>query len=86
MIFECPGSQKFKHPQPENVTCPFCGKDVEIWTDEAEGTCDNCKNKVRRKEGQNCLDWCKYAKECVGEDKYDKYMKSKSDGKKEKGA
>lgn len=78
MIFECPGSQKFKRPQPENIVCPFCGKDVEIWTDEVEAVCDNCKKKVGCKEGQNCLDWCKYAKECAGEEIYKKYMKNKS--------
>lgn len=84
MISECPGAKRFKEPQPENIKCVFCSADVEIWTDEARTECPNCKKTVTRPEGQNCLDWCKYAKECVGPEIYDKYMKSKKDqGKKE---
>ncbi len=66
MIDRCPGSQKFRHPQPENIRCGFCGHDVEIWTDEIEATCLKCRRSVRRKAGQSCLNWCKFAKECVG--------------------
>jgi ribosomal protein S27E len=76
-IDSCPGSQKFRHPQPENIKCTNCGAEAEIWTDEAEAKCPDCKKTVRRPAGQSCLDWCKYAKECIGEEKYRKYMKSK---------
>lgn len=77
MIFKCPGSQKFSQPQPENMKCPFCSYELEIWTDETRTTCPKCKNVVTRELAQNCLDWCKYAKECVGEELYNKYMKNK---------
>lgn len=75
MPFECPGSQKIRQPQPENIKCPSCGQDLEIWTDEIQATCPRCKNKFMRSlEGASCLEWCKYAKECVGEDSFNKYM------------
>lgn len=77
MIFECPGSDKFKRPQPETMNCPYCGEELEIWTDEAQTMCPNCKKKVGRGGGQSCLDWCKHAKECVGEERYNKYKKDK---------
>lgn len=77
MISSCPGSQKFKTPEPENITCPHCGEAVEIWTDEVEAVCQRCKNRVGRPAGQSCLDWCKYAKECVGENVYNNFMKNK---------
>ena len=80
MIFNCPGSQKFKHPQPETIKCQHCGQETEIWTDEAEVACQSCKKIIRREEGQSCLDWCKYAKECVGEKIYNRYMKNKKGG------
>ena len=80
MIFNCPGSQKFKQPEPQNTICDRCGQEVEIWTDEVEATCPGCGAKATRKTGQCCLDWCKYAKECVGEEKYDTYMKKKKGG------
>jgi hypothetical protein len=77
MIFNCPGSQKFKQPQAENIRCPHCGGEAEIWTDESRTVCPKCKRTVEREAGQSCLDWCKYAKECVGEEIYNKYMKKK---------
>lgn len=77
MIFNCPGSSRFKQPVPEILQCPSCGEEVEIWTDEVEAVCRNCKVTVTRQKGQSCLDWCKYAKECVGEERYNKYLSNK---------
>ncbi len=74
MIFGCPGSQKFKQPQAETIKCASCGDEVEIWSDEAETVCPGCKKRVTRRCGQCCLDWCRYAKECVGGDAYNRYM------------
>ena len=79
MIFSCPGSQKFKQPQPENIKCPFCDEEAEIWTDEFETVCPGCKKKISRL-GQSCLDWCKEAKNCVGENIYKRYLKNKKRG------
>ncbi len=81
----CPGSQKFRQPQPEEVKCPNCGREAEIWTDEIQITCPNCKHVILRiKEGASCLDWCRYALECVGERVYNNYMQNKSVTTKEK--
>jgi len=79
MISDCPGSQKFKHPQPEIINCSHCLSKVEIWTDEFQATCPNCKEIVYRKETQSCLDWCKFAQDCVGADIYNRYMKQKKE-------
>ena len=77
MMFECPGAKNFKQPQPENIKCPVCGNEVEIWTDEFQAICPKCKKTVGRQEGQSCLDWCKSAKECVGDEVYSNYLKNK---------
>ncbi len=78
MISNCPGSQKFKQPQPEIVKCGSCGEEIEIWTDEIKAVCPKCKNAVIREQGASCLDWCRYAKECVGDDIYNSYIQNKS--------
>lgn len=79
MIFNCPGAKKFKQPEPEIVKCPSCGNETEIWTDEIQSVCPKCKNTIlRQPKGASCLDWCKYAKECVGLQAYDNYIKNKS--------
>ena len=67
MPFECPGSKNIRQPKPEYIKCPSCGEEVEIWTDEIKTICLKCKAAVMRKEESSCLEWCKYAKECVGE-------------------
>lgn len=81
MIEHCPGAKQFRRPEPEYINCFFCGEEVEIWTDEFQTKCPKCKKTVIRKQGQSCLDWCKAAKECVGDKIYDKYLKSKSKDK-----
>lgn len=84
MIFNCPGSKQFRQPQPEIINCPYCSKELEIWTDEVKATCPHCKKAIMRQEGASCLDWCRYAKECVGDELYHKYLQNKAITTKEK--
>ncbi|MDD5669586.1 MAG: phosphohydrolase [Candidatus Omnitrophica bacterium] len=65
MIQKCPGAEKFRQPVPEDITCPFCRKEVEIWTDESYAVCPRCKNKIIRASRPCCLDWCRYADKCI---------------------
>lgn len=79
MIFNCPGAKRFKQPEPEIIKCPSCGRDLETWSDEIQAACPHCKKAfMREPKGASCLDWCKYARECVGEQLYDKYLLNKS--------
>jgi len=82
MSLKCPGSTSFSQPHPESMDCPFCGTDLEIWSDEVKAKCPKCKRVVMRQGQQTCLDWCKYAKECVGDTLYQKYLKNKEAFKK----
>lgn len=79
MIEGCPGADRFKKPHPEEVECPFCREEVEIWSDEFSVVCPKCGKMVSR-AGQSCLDWCKAAKECVGEERYKRYIEGKERG------
>lgn len=74
----CPGSTEIKQPKPEYIPCPNCGEEVEIWSDELKVTCPGCKKEVSRERKSSCIEWCKYAKECVGEEKFQDWMKEKS--------
>ena len=79
MISKCPGAQYFIQLKPEYIKCPFCSSEVEIWSDEIVATCPKCKKKVMRNSNkQSCLDWCKYAGECVGIVQYNKYKQNKN--------
>jgi hypothetical protein len=68
--FACPGSAGIKDPTLELVKCLSCGEENEIFTDENSVLCDNCQKIVLRSQDPSCIDWCKWAKECIGEEKY----------------
>lgn len=79
----CPGSMAFAQPKIEIVRCPHCGDDAEVWTDEAEGKCRNCGRLVCRTVTQSCIDWCKYARDCLGDEGHKKYQDMKTRLRKE---
>lgn len=69
----CPGSGAFTQPKPDVVACPGCAADVEIWSDEATGQCGKCGRVVIRTETQSCVDWCRFARNCLGDQKFKEY-------------
>ena len=73
----CPGSKGMKEPTPENVKCPQCSYEVEIWTHELMRHCPQCNTPVMRPQKVSCMDWCSFAKECVGPQLYAKLKPSK---------
>jgi len=74
----CSGATAFAQPRIEVVPCPDCGTDVEVWSDEATGQCPSCSRTVIRSATQSCVDWCRYAKECLGDEKFMKYGEMKA--------
>ncbi len=76
----CPGAKILRQPQPEMFDCPSCGEEVEIWTDEIRGVCSNCGRAVFRDGFMSCLEWCKFAQDCIGEEAYDRYMQNRAVG------
>jgi hypothetical protein len=80
----CPGAKLIRQPKPEMFDCPNCGAEVEIWTDELKGTCTRCKTVVLRYQDQSCLEWCKLAATCVGQEAYDNFMQNRTQMMKDK--
>ena len=71
MMNKCPG-QDSRNIKAETITCSHCGYQVEIFSDEVKVHCPKCKNMICRERLPSCVDWCKFARECVGEDRYRK--------------
>ncbi|MCM8771593.1 MAG: phosphohydrolase [Candidatus Omnitrophica bacterium] len=65
---KCPGIDP-RFLKVEVKKCEKCGYEVEIFSDEVRTRCPKCKSYVYR-EMPSCIDWCKYAKECIGEKKW----------------
>jgi ribosomal protein S27AE len=54
--------------------CPQCGHEIEIFSIDTQAVCENC-GFVIYNDTISCVQWCKYAKLCVGADMYEKLMK-----------
>lgn len=80
----CPGARALRQPKPEIFTCPRCGDEVEIWTDEIRGTCATCGEVMYREGMMSCLEWCAHARECGGDAVYDRFVRGKAAGVKRK--
>ena len=69
MINQCPG-QDDRRLKVEMLKCSDCGHEVEIFSDEVKVKCPKCKGLVCRVRLTSCVDWCKMARECIGEEKW----------------
>ena len=54
--------------------CPHCGNIIELFSVDTEVACDKC-GFVAYNDTLSCVQWCKYAKQCVGEEMYASMMK-----------
>jgi len=71
MISKCPG-QDTRNLTIDTLACPHCGYAVEIFSDESKALCPRCRYCLRRQRDVSCADWCAYARECLGEEAYNK--------------
>ena len=63
-----------KSPTIIEKKCPQCGHDIEMFSIDTEMACENCGFVVYN-DTLSCVQWCKYAKQCVGEEMYEHMMK-----------
>jgi ribosomal protein S27AE len=73
MMDQCPGSVNIRMPRLELRPCPKCGDEIEIASNDASAKCSTC-GFVIYNDTVSCVQWCEYAKECVGEKTYDRIM------------
>ena len=81
MVDQCPGAINIRMPRMEIKDCPKCGEEIEIFSNEASAKCPEC-GFVIFNDLLSCVEWCEYAKDCVGEETYDRLMKQLADSKK----
>lgn len=77
MIYKCPGQDK-RNVLAETLRCPECGYAIELFSDEIRARCPRCRKETSREILPTCIDWCKHANECVGENIYKEHLKNKS--------
>ena len=64
---------KPRTPTIEEKICPQCGHTIEIFSTDTEVACENCGFVVYN-DALSCVQWCKYARQCVGEAMYEQMM------------
>jgi len=68
----CPGAANIKGaPELKIKLCPDCGTEIELFTGDLHSACARCGFVAYNSE-QSCVSWCRYAKECVGEEMYER--------------
>jgi hypothetical protein len=79
----CPGAANiWGTPTLKIKKCPVCGGEVEVFSNDVKVKCEKCGFTVYN-DIQSCILWCKYAKDCVGEEMYNKLMAEEEKKKKE---
>ena len=73
-----------KTPTIIEKVCPQCGHEIELFSIDTQMACEHC-GFVAYNDTLSCVQWCKYAKQCVGEEMYD-YMMKVLESQKERGA
>jgi len=68
--YRCPG-QSHRNLKAELQQCSACGYQVEIFSDELMVRCPDCDREVYAKKNPSCIDWCKAAEKCLGQDRYE---------------
>ena len=72
MKSNCPGAARFKGaPELKLKTCPECGAEIELFSPDTHTQC-KC-GFIAYNDTQSCLKWCKKARECVGDEIYEKF-------------
>ncbi|MFQ5680739.1 MAG: phosphohydrolase [Candidatus Omnitrophota bacterium] len=61
----CPGFGK--NLEVIIIKCPQCQEEVEFFSDDIRRRCPNCHREISRDKAPSCVDWCKSARQCLGE-------------------
>ena len=82
MLDGCQG--KPRTPTIIEKICPQCGAEIEMFSIDTQMACEKC-GFVAYNDSLSCVQWCKYAKKCVGEEMYE-YMMNILESQKERSA
>ncbi|MDR3165684.1 MAG: hypothetical protein LBU13_08905 [Synergistaceae bacterium] len=80
MMITCPGSDGLKGtPKLKIKKCPECGADVEVFSNSFKTNCVQCGFPVYN-DAVSCISWCKYARDCVGNELHEQFMGDRGGG------
>ena len=62
-----------KTPTIEEKVCPHCGSIIEMFSIDTQMACEKC-GFVAYNDTLSCVQWCQYARKCVGDEMYEHMM------------
>jgi len=66
----CPGAANISGTPTLKVKfCPECGAEIELFSSDLQRVC-RC-GFIAYNDIQSCIQWCKSARECVGDEMYE---------------
>ncbi len=74
MLDHCPGAANLKTPTLAIKKCPQCGEEIEIFSNDISVKCGRCGFVVYN-DMVSCIQWCRHARECLGSEAYNRFMK-----------
>ena len=54
--------------------CPQCGHEIELFSIDTQMPCEHC-GFVAYNDTLSCVQWCQYARQCVGDEMYEQMMR-----------
>jgi ribosomal protein S27AE len=71
IISGCQG--KPKTPTIQEKICPHCGSVIEMFSIGTQMACEKC-GFIAYNDTLSCVQWCQYARKCVGDEMYEHMM------------
>lgn len=81
MLDGCQG--KPRTPTIIEKVCPQCGEIIELFSIDTQMACEKC-GFIAYNDSLSCVQWCAYARKCVGDEMYEKMMEIAAQNKKQK--
>ncbi|HVP95478.1 MAG TPA: hypothetical protein VMS89_09965 [Methanoregulaceae archaeon] len=75
MYERCPGAANVRTPTLTIKKCPACGEEIEIFSNDISVKCSKC-GFTAYNDITSCVQSCRYAKECVGEELYERLIEA----------
>ncbi len=61
-------------PQSSKRSAPQCGAEIEMFSIDTQMACEKC-GFIAYNDTLSCVQWCQYARKCVGDEMYEVIMK-----------
>ena len=70
-------------PTIQEKICPKCGSIIEMFSIDTQMACEKC-GFVAYNDTLSCVQWCEYARQCVGDEMYEHMMQVAEEQKRRK--